>query len=149
MPRLVKNDGESVILTGRKVRIGRSSQNDINVKLDGISRMHCELRSVDGGYIIVDLGSSNGTWVNKKKITRHELQDGDRIQIGRLKMKYYEEEGDEDADVASTGRSVSFGGGKSDVRVAHTSKVEAAQEEEEDEEEEESEAKRKKREFLE
>ena len=134
MPRLVKHDGESVDLTGRRVRIGRSFRNDINVKVDGISRMHCELRSVDDGYVIVDLGSSNGTWVNKKKITRYELQDGDRIQIGRLKMKYHVDEEDEDAEVAE---------------AALEAEEEWVDEVEEEEDEEESEAKRKKREFLE
>jgi diguanylate cyclase (GGDEF)-like protein len=61
--------------------IGRSVQADIPLKDAGISREHSEIK-VDGeNAIIKDLGSTNGTFVNNKRITRHVLKDGDKIQI--------------------------------------------------------------------
>lgn len=61
--------------------IGRSVQADIPLKDAGVSREHSEIK-VDGeNAIIKDLGSTNGTFVNNKRITRHVLKDGDKIQI--------------------------------------------------------------------
>ncbi len=61
--------------------IGRSVQADIPLKDGGISREHSEIK-VDGeNATIKDLGSTNGTFVNNKRITRHALKDGDKIQI--------------------------------------------------------------------
>jgi diguanylate cyclase (GGDEF)-like protein len=61
--------------------IGRSVQADIPLKDAGISREHSEIK-VDGEKATIkDLGSTNGTFVNNKRITRHALKDGDKIQI--------------------------------------------------------------------
>ena len=61
--------------------IGRSVQADIPLKDAGVSREHSEIE-VDGeNATIKDLGSTNGTFVNNKRITRHVLKDGDKIQI--------------------------------------------------------------------
>jgi diguanylate cyclase (GGDEF)-like protein len=61
--------------------LGRSAQADIPLKDSGVSREHSEIK-VDGEKVIIkDLGSTNGTFVNNKRITRHVLNDGDKIQI--------------------------------------------------------------------
>lgn len=62
--------------------LGRRQDCDLQIPLLGISRQHCQL-SVEGGKITVkDLGSSNGTFVNGKRITEQELTAGDRLQVG-------------------------------------------------------------------
>ncbi len=61
--------------------IGRSVQADIPLKDAGVSREHSEI-NVDGEKATIkDMGSTNGTFVNNKRITRHALKDGDKIQI--------------------------------------------------------------------
>jgi diguanylate cyclase (GGDEF)-like protein len=61
--------------------IGRSIQADIPLKDAGVSREHSEIK-VDGEKATIrDMGSTNGTFVNNKRITRHALKDGDKIQI--------------------------------------------------------------------
>jgi pSer/pThr/pTyr-binding forkhead associated (FHA) protein len=44
---------------------------------------HADLRVADGGFVLCDLGSSNGTWVRGERVTRHRIQPGDRIRAGR------------------------------------------------------------------
>jgi diguanylate cyclase (GGDEF)-like protein len=61
--------------------IGRSIQADIPLKDAGVSREHSEIK-VDGEKATIkDMGSTNGTFVNNKRITKHALKDGDKIQI--------------------------------------------------------------------
>jgi pSer/pThr/pTyr-binding forkhead associated (FHA) protein len=62
--------------------LGRGQDCDLRIPLMGISRKHCQL-SVQGGKIAVkDLGSSNGTFVNGKRVEQAELVPGDRLQVG-------------------------------------------------------------------
>jgi pSer/pThr/pTyr-binding forkhead associated (FHA) protein len=63
--------------------LGRRQDCDLQIPLMGISRQHCEL-SVKGAKIFVkDLGSSNGTFVNGKRVQQsQELAPGDRLQVG-------------------------------------------------------------------
>ena len=64
--------------------IGRSAQADISVPSDGnCSRRHCQIRKWAGKYIVEDLESHNGTFVNGAKVAKtQELADGDLISIG-------------------------------------------------------------------
>lgn len=62
--------------------LGRRQDCDLQIPLMGISRQHCQL-SVQGTKISVkDLGSSNGTYVNGKRVEQAELTAGDRLQVG-------------------------------------------------------------------
>ena len=70
------------------VTIGRLPASDITVSDPGASRSHAEVRAVDGGYELVDLGSTNGTTVNGHRIREHPLEDGDRITIGRTSLDF-------------------------------------------------------------
>jgi diguanylate cyclase (GGDEF)-like protein len=72
--------------------LGRSSHVDIQLTDHGISRQHCRLDVENGRYILTDLESLNGTYVNGERITRIPLLEGDRIQIGAstLKFAYYD-----------------------------------------------------------
>ena len=71
-------------IPGDKATIGRNSDSDIQVALGVVSRHHCELSvKKDGGTVAVrDLGSSNGTYVNNKRVQQAELHAGDTITVG-------------------------------------------------------------------
>lgn len=69
------------------VTLGRAPSNDVVVDDDEVSRQHAVLRRQDGGYVIADMGSSNGTFVNGKRITAPQpLRVGDTIRIGRADL---------------------------------------------------------------
>lgn len=93
MARIVLPGGEEQLLEGDTVTLGRDSANDLAFLGDPkISRAHAELRDRDGQWIVVDLGSSNGTKVNDRPIEQHPLRDGDRIQLGRTVIVFAAEE---------------------------------------------------------
>jgi hypothetical protein len=68
--------------------IGRARANDIVLKDVSISGQHCRIRPENGGFVLHDLKSTNGTFVNEKRVTRHPLADGDLVQIGETVMQY-------------------------------------------------------------
>jgi hypothetical protein len=82
--------GESFTLDGERTSIGRTP--DAGVFLDDVtvSRNHALLVRRDDGLYIDDLGSLNGTYVNRRRIESHPLEDGDEIQIGKYKLSYLE-----------------------------------------------------------
>ena len=93
MATIVLPDGEERRLEGTTVRLGRDPANDLALLGDAkISRAHAELRDREGQWILVDLGSSNGTKVNDRRIKRHPLRDGDRIQLGRTTIRFIAED---------------------------------------------------------
>jgi pSer/pThr/pTyr-binding forkhead associated (FHA) protein len=86
-----------VTLKGRPVRtqvlhkemlmIGRSPEADIFLDNPGISREHARLTgTARGTYMLEDLGSANGTFVNDVRVDRHELQGNDVIRIGKFAL---------------------------------------------------------------
>ncbi|MFL5767383.1 MAG: FhaA domain-containing protein [Actinomycetota bacterium] len=70
------------------VTIGRLPASDITIADPGASRSHAEVRATDGGYELVDLGSTNGTMVNGRRVREQPLEDGDRITIGRTVIDF-------------------------------------------------------------
>jgi pSer/pThr/pTyr-binding forkhead associated (FHA) protein len=85
-------DGNRQLLDRRTVRIGRDPSADLVLSGDGrVSRIHAELECSDGQWTLLDLGSSNGTTVNKRRVDRHPLRDGDRICLGRTTLVYIAE----------------------------------------------------------
>lgn len=80
--------GESFALEEDRISIGRSP--DAGIFLDDVtvSRNHAlVVRRKDGSYID-DLGSLNGTYVNRHRIESHQLEDGDEIQVGKYRLSY-------------------------------------------------------------
>src|SRR5262249_23690522 len=75
-------EGREVPLTADRAVIGRSRECDVRLADSNVSRRHAEVRHEDGAYWIVDLGSTNGTELNGKRIERAKLSDGDRITLG-------------------------------------------------------------------
>lgn len=75
--------GEKLGLGGSGIRIGReSSVCEIVLQNPKISRLHAEVVKLDGRVLLIDRNSSNGTFVNDRKIDRHYLVDGDIIYFG-------------------------------------------------------------------
>jgi pSer/pThr/pTyr-binding forkhead associated (FHA) protein len=65
------------------LHLGRDESNDIVVAGDTkVSRRHAELVLRDGQWLVTDLGSRNGLFVNDRRVERHPLADGDRIRLG-------------------------------------------------------------------
>jgi Protein of unknown function (DUF3662)/FHA domain len=68
--------------------IGRLSGSEVEISDAGASRRHAEIRRDGDEYVVVDLGSTNGTLVNDSPISEYTLQDGDRITIGRTVLEF-------------------------------------------------------------
>jgi hypothetical protein len=81
-------DGRTYELDQPVTSIGRLPASDILLSDPGASRRHAEIRLADGRYVIVDLGSTNGTMVNEASVAERELRDGDRITIGRTVLEF-------------------------------------------------------------
>ncbi len=84
--------GEFPLRPHREIIIGRSSDLDMVLVEDMVSRKHAKITTDDHVVTIQDLGSTNGTFVNGEKVRKAELKDGDRILIGTsiIKMVYVE-----------------------------------------------------------
>ncbi|WP_028455555.1 FHA domain-containing protein [Chitinilyticum litopenaei] len=75
-------------LTRPRVLIGRRPGNDIQIAHRAISGVHAAIEKHDGGYVLTDLESTNGTRVNGEPVVRHVLRDGDTIRIGRYHLLF-------------------------------------------------------------
>jgi len=95
------NQGSRFELEESILRLGRDSASPIQIHDTEVSRQHAEIRRTEREYAISDLGSSNGTFVNGKRIERHELVSGDQIQVGRTLMLYTGPSDESDEDLAT------------------------------------------------
>ena len=82
--------GESFHLSGERMTIGRSPDAEVFLDDVTVSRNHALLVRRGDGLFIDDLGSLNGTYVNRQRIESHKLVDGDELQIGKYKLTYLE-----------------------------------------------------------
>lgn len=80
------NESERIAVTSAPVTIGRMSTNDVVLTDSNVSRRHAELRRDGDRWLIVDLGSTNGTLVNGKLAREHRLSNGDRISFGTSEL---------------------------------------------------------------
>ena len=72
-----------------RVTIGRKPDNTLQIDNKVVSGNHIEIVNREGAYIMRDLGSSNGTWVNKKRATEHTLRNGDVMLLGKKISIYF------------------------------------------------------------
>jgi hypothetical protein len=83
------NIGARYLLGDKVVRAGRHPESDIFLDDITVSRRHVEITPKDGGaYSLRDVGSLNGTYVNRERIDEVELAPGDEVQIGKFKLVY-------------------------------------------------------------
>ncbi len=87
---LIRTDGNTdfVHVLGRRTRIGRGSDNELVLDTKHISRYHAVLLAGPVHTSIEDLNSTNGVFVNGKRITRQVLKDGDRVTVGKTQFRY-------------------------------------------------------------
>lgn len=85
---LVLPGGKRLQLGDDPAVIGRLDECAVTLADQKVSRRHAEVRPDADGYLVVDLGSTNGTQVNGKRITEHLLDDGDRIHLGDTEIKF-------------------------------------------------------------
>jgi phosphoserine phosphatase RsbU/P len=71
-----------VVVTASPFRIGRQAGNELTLRDSRVSRNQAQILTVDGKFVLEDMGSSHGTFVNGEKIIRHELKPSDRIDFG-------------------------------------------------------------------
>lgn len=89
------------------VRLGRDSMCPLQIHDTEVSRHHAELRCSGDVFLLTDLGSSNGTYVNGQKIQECYLNTGDQVQVGRTLMLFTGPSGDSSEDLS---QSIRIGG---------------------------------------
>lgn len=114
-PKLVLlRDGEIVkrhVIEDRRVLIGRDPDNDVPVASEFISRHHAQISYYRGAYWVMDLKSTNGTYVNGKRIRRARLNDRDVIAIGHHRVVFQNpRQGSSDDKVEKTANLSDFQG---------------------------------------
>ncbi len=91
---LVAHDGKTVfereLRPGRLV-IGRTAENDLQIDSKFISRHHCQIVTQNNSCVIEDLNSTNGIYVQSKRVRRHNLNDGDVVVVGQHEIMYIDE----------------------------------------------------------
>jgi adenylate cyclase len=84
----VNEELKSFFLTKDAVTVGKLSTNDFPLNDNSVSRNHCKFVKTKSGYKVQDLGSTNGTYVNGKKVKDKVLSEGDTITIGRTMLNF-------------------------------------------------------------
>jgi pSer/pThr/pTyr-binding forkhead associated (FHA) protein len=80
--------GESFPLEGNRMTIGRRPDSDVFLDDVTVSRDHALIVRRGDEFHLDDLGSLNGTYVNRRRIESHHLEDGDELQIGKYKLTF-------------------------------------------------------------
>ena len=82
--------GDSFTLDGERFTVGRDTDSDVFLDDVTVSRNHAVIVRRADGLHIDDLGSLNGSYVNRRRIESHKLADGDEMQIGKFKLTFLE-----------------------------------------------------------
>lgn len=83
----VQDANRNLILSQGKVTIGRSRENTLVLSDGSVSAHHAIITTLFNASFIDDLGSTNGTFVNGKRIMKHTLHDGDTVTVGEQHIK--------------------------------------------------------------
>jgi hypothetical protein len=103
---LIVNGLDLFSLGSTLVKIGRNTDNHLVVKDNRVSRNHAQIRRIHGKYVIFDLNSKGGTFINGKPITQRTLKPGDVISLAGFPMIF----GEDSAAMTGEGDSTSFTG---------------------------------------
>lgn len=80
--------GERAVLGDEKFVVGRGAAADLVIDSDSVSRAHAYIEKRGSTHVLVDNDSTNGSYVNYKRVREKELCDGDQIQVGHAMLKY-------------------------------------------------------------
>ncbi|WP_066642604.1 FHA domain-containing protein [Serinicoccus hydrothermalis] len=83
------NTGARFLLDADEVTSGRHPHSDIFLDDVTVSRKHAQFVKEEEGYAVRDVGSLNGTYVNRQRIEQMPLNQGDEVQIGKFRLVYY------------------------------------------------------------
>lgn len=90
-PRLIpveSGDGADFFALADKTVVGRNPESDLRLPVGTVSRRHAEVERVEDGWMVRDLHSENGTWVNGERIWEHRIVDGDEVQFGTVRLLF-------------------------------------------------------------
>jgi pSer/pThr/pTyr-binding forkhead associated (FHA) protein len=82
------NAGSKFFIDSDATVIGRHPESDIFLDDVTVSRKHAEIRRSDEGFTLADVGSLNGTYVNRERVEEASLASGDEIQVGKFKLVF-------------------------------------------------------------
>lgn len=82
------NAGSRYALDAEVTRAGRHPESDIFLDDITVSRRHAEFHRRGRGYVVRDVGSLNGTYLNRERIEEADLSGGDEVQIGKFKLVF-------------------------------------------------------------
>ena len=83
------NTGARFLLDADVTTAGRDTGAEIFLDDVTVSRRHAEFRRSSGGFEVRDVGSLNGTYVNRERIDQSELRSGDEVQIGKYRLTFH------------------------------------------------------------
>ena len=81
--------GSRYLLDEDEVTVGRDPRADILLDDSTVSRQHAVFRRENGAYTVIDAGSLNGTYVNRQRVDKATLKNGDEIMIGKFRLFYF------------------------------------------------------------
>lgn len=88
------------------ITIGRKSGNDIQIEDPSISGHHCQIITILNDSFLEDLESTNGTFVNSRRIAKYALKNGDVINLGTHQLEYINEFADMDSEASSFEKTI-------------------------------------------
>lgn len=96
-PASIPGIGSILDIPGEDVSVGRSPDNQIVIPESSVASHHARLRRTREGWVLTDLGQSNGIWIGVKRVTEHFLRPGQLIRIGGVALEFVDDANRDDA----------------------------------------------------
>lgn len=83
------NAGSRLALNKPVTTVGRHPDSDIFLDDITVSRRHAEVQRIESGFVVRDVGSLNGTYLNRQRVEESGIHNGDELQIGKFKLVFF------------------------------------------------------------